>query len=140
MFNFLPVFYGYFIYQFLKYGHKLIGGINLWKGDMLYQRLAIHVHNMHSPSPCTSILNCNFFSFPQPNFNHHFYQCLMPNPIYSQLQIKSFLINNLWMKHKKNFYNFKSAVIKHIHTWKIRLIYFWSNDLDKTPTSRENPF
>ena len=39
----------------------------------------------------------------------------MPSPIYSQLQIKSFLLNNLCLKHKKNFYNFNEQQLKYSH-------------------------
>ena len=42
----------------------------------------------------------------------------MPNPIYSQLQIKSFLINNLWLKHKKNFTTFNEQQLKNTVTHK----------------------
>ena len=40
----------------------------------------------------------------------------MPNPIYIQLQIKSFLINNIWLKHKKKFYKFKEKQLKNSFT------------------------
>ena len=65
-----------------------------------------------------ALIPCKFFSFPQPGLNHHFHHCLMPNPIYSQLQIKSYLIYNLWLKHKKNFYNFNEQQLKNIVTHK----------------------
>ena len=81
-------------------------------GCMPFGHCEHYTHYVHGPHiiyytfldlvpSCNLVVN--FPAFPQPGFNHHFHHCLRPNPIYFQLQIKSFLINNLWLKHKSNF-------------------------------------
>ena len=47
-------------------------------------------------------------------------------------------MNNIGLKHKKNFYNLNEQQLKaHSHV-KNRTQEFWSNDPGKTPTSGEN--
>ena len=117
----------------LEYMQKLaknLGKKSAWKLcplDTLFMCNLVFVRPLFSTIQtllfsCTKCLffmqTVNFSAFPQPNFNHHFHHCLMPNPIYLQLQIKSFLINNLWLKHKKNFTTFNEQQLKNTVTHK----------------------